>query len=163
MWDTDRFCWYRAGLYHRHPGNHVIAPVSVKQSWQIWVNRTYGVVMNSWYSHKKTNHDKAVCIFCYCDVTWASLRLKTNRQTDRFFSSLFRLTKRNNLHHWSLVRGIHRWWILLTKGQWCGKRFHVMTSSYYAHPTGHPGRWQYLPHRPSTQLLGHALHGVPSV
>ena len=33
-------------------------------------------------------------------------------------------------HHWLFVRGTTGdRWIPLTKGRWCGKRFHVMTSS----------------------------------
>ena len=35
-----RFAPYPSGLLHWHWGNHMIAPVSVKQPWRIWVNAT---------------------------------------------------------------------------------------------------------------------------
>ena len=37
MWFS---CPYSSGLLHWHLGNHVIAPVPVKQPWRIWVKRT---------------------------------------------------------------------------------------------------------------------------
>ena len=42
LWlDTKEFNPYPSGLLHWHWGNHMIAPVSVKQPWRIWVNDSY--------------------------------------------------------------------------------------------------------------------------
>ena len=35
---TVRFYPYPSGLLHWHLGNHMIAPVPVKQSWRMWIN-----------------------------------------------------------------------------------------------------------------------------
>ena len=39
------------------------------------------------------------------------------------------VTWKHSPHHWPFVRGIHQW-IPHTKGQWCGKCFHIMTPCY---------------------------------
>ena len=45
-------------------------------------------------------------------------------------STAFQPNIRENPHHWPFVReSTGDRWIPLTKGQWCGERFHVMTSS----------------------------------
>ena len=36
------------------------------------------------------------------------------------------------LHNWPFVRGIHRWPACTHKAQWCGNRFHDMTSSCHS-------------------------------
>ena len=38
---------YPSGLLHWHWGNHMIAPVSVKQPWRIWVNKSHKPIQNS--------------------------------------------------------------------------------------------------------------------
>ena len=38
LWLGDRFYSYLSGLFHWHWGNHMIAPVPVKQPWRICVN-----------------------------------------------------------------------------------------------------------------------------
>ena len=49
MWSSHP---YPSGLLHWHRGNHMIAPVPVKQSWRIWVPNC-----------NKTEENKIVCIF----------------------------------------------------------------------------------------------------
>ena len=42
LWSTsDPFYPYPSGLHHWHWGNRMIAPVSVKQPWSLWVNMSH--------------------------------------------------------------------------------------------------------------------------
>ena len=60
---------YFSGLLHWRWGNHMIAPVPVKQPWKIWVNGWHESPKNSWYNHNKTKHNTTMWIFyeIYCD------------------------------------------------------------------------------------------------
>ena len=72
----------------------------------------------------------------HCTMQWHSLHechgVSNHRQLYYLFNSLFRMiAKKPKLHYWPFVTGIH--WLLLvplTKDHWCGKCFHVMTSSW---------------------------------
>ena len=44
------FTPYTSGLLHWHWGNHMIAPVPVKQPWRIWVNMSHGSSQNCLYN-----------------------------------------------------------------------------------------------------------------
>ena len=66
----------------------------------------------------------------YSDITWVSWRLKSPAFQ---ITSLFMLTSKKT--HSSALHALCEGntgdrWIYLTKGQWCGKRFHVMMSSW---------------------------------
>ena len=50
---------YTSGLFHWHWGNHMIAPVPVKQPWSIWVNTSHKSTKNN----TKTKQSKTMCIF----------------------------------------------------------------------------------------------------
>ena len=54
---------YHSGFLHRHWGNHVIAPVPVREPWRIWVNKSDRSIRNMWYFHNKTKHNKTMHIF----------------------------------------------------------------------------------------------------
>ena len=53
------FSPYSSGFFHRHWGNHKIAPVPVKQPWRIWVHKSMhcGLI----YDHSTAKHKK-LCI-----------------------------------------------------------------------------------------------------
>ena len=48
---------YSLGLLDWHWGNHMIAPVPVKQPWGIWVNGPYWS-WEKWHNHNKTQQSK---------------------------------------------------------------------------------------------------------
>ena len=43
---TGWFYPYPSGLLHWHWGNHMIAPVPVKQPWRIWANKSFDIISN---------------------------------------------------------------------------------------------------------------------
>ena len=72
LWfDTCQYHPYPSGLLHWHWGNHMIAPVPVKQTWRIWVNKLHGVSRDD-ITKINTNRNKSACIFygMYCTL-WA--------------------------------------------------------------------------------------------
>ena len=56
------------------------------------------------------------------------------------------------LYYWTFVRRNYQWqWITLTKGQWCAKCFHIMTSALHFYNFCSYRAWKmcsisYLPH-----------------
>ena len=86
-------------------------------------------VRHSWLKKER----KGFCKTKLCDVTWAPYDVSHRRQPDYLLKSLSRLTAKNmaNFALLFFVRGVHRWPVdSPTKGQWCGNRFHVMTSPW---------------------------------
>ena len=45
-------------MFHWHWGNHMIAPVPLKQPWWIWANDWYESTKKWWYNHNKTKQKK---------------------------------------------------------------------------------------------------------
>ena len=56
----SQFYPYPSGLFHRHWGNHMIAPVPVKQPWRIWTTQIQQIHT---YHQNKTTDNKTVYIF----------------------------------------------------------------------------------------------------
>ena len=52
---NSRFMWYSypygSGLLHWHWGNHMIAPVPVKEPWTIWVELTNSIIPQNTVNH----------------------------------------------------------------------------------------------------------------
>ena len=55
------FNLYQSGLLHWHWGNHMIAPVPVKQPWRIWVNKSQQSASLKWKCH---HFDEILVIGC---------------------------------------------------------------------------------------------------
>ena len=80
--NTDRFYPYSSGLLHWHRGNHINAPVLVKQTWKIWIKKLQP-------RQNKAQQNRPVCYGTYCihdDV----------------------IKCKHFPRYWPFVRGIHR-------------------------------------------------------
>ena len=57
------------GLLHWHWGNHMIAPVPVKQPWRIWENQSYGSI-EKYIDTTKHSTTRICAYFMGCTIRW---------------------------------------------------------------------------------------------
>ena len=69
LWfSTCRIYPYSSGLLHWHWGNHMIAPVPVKQPWRMWVNKSHELLRTDYINKTKQSITKPCTYFMGCIV-----------------------------------------------------------------------------------------------
>ena len=141
---------YPSGLLHWHCGNLTIAPVPAKQPWWIWINTSCEFIMNDCITTTKQSTTKPCAYFLgytvhpkriitpgskthYDDVIMTKIASQITSLTVVYWTVYPDVNQRRHKSSASLafVWGIHPdRWIPRTKGQLCGKCFHLMTSSW---------------------------------
>ena len=73
---SDQFYPYPSGLLHCHWGNHVIAPVPVKQPWRIWVHISPECIIHLPHGQNATKYNTH-----HVHILWDILHLFMNSST----------------------------------------------------------------------------------
>ena len=84
---------YPSGLLYWHWGNRTIAPMPVKYSWRIWLNRSHETTSNSLYIHNKEKHNKKMCIFYGIYCIWYNHNKAKHNKTMCIFHGMYCICK----------------------------------------------------------------------
>ena len=82
---VNRFYPYFSGLLHWHWGNHLIAPVPVKQPWRVWVN-----VIHFSTKIEKYNHNKLCAYFMGYTVSVVLNTMRPRQNGCHFPDNIFK-------------------------------------------------------------------------
>ena len=113
---------YPSGLLHWHCGNLTIAPVPAKQPWWIWINTSCEFIMNDCITTTKQSTTKPCAYFLGYTVQSSAVLHQHRRRPVPHYNDVIMSAMASQITGDRRFPG--------TKGQWRGKCFHLMTSSW---------------------------------
>ena len=78
LFGTCQLYPYFSRLLHWYWGNHITAPVLVKETRRIWVNKSYESIKDRWFIHNKEQENLCTFYKIYCAmVCWYSIKTES--------------------------------------------------------------------------------------